>query len=476
MDHKADIGLIGLAVMGENLVLNLERNGFSVAIFNRHTNKVDSFIRGRGNGKKIIPCYSSAELCAALTSPRRILLMVKAGDPVDELIAALLPHLDPGDILIDGGNSFFKDTIRRYHQLAEKGIFFVGAGISGGEKGALYGPSIMPGGDSRAWQIIKPLLQKIAAKTENDIPCCEWIGSDGAGHYVKMVHNGIEYGDMQMICDAYGIMKNLLGLSANEIAVVFEQWNQGNLNSYLIGITAAILRKKDPQTGQPLVDMILDRAGQKGTGKWTVESALELGIATPSFTDAVFMRFISVLNSERNTFSHLIPRPIPEFSGERKEFIESLRQALYASKICSYAQGFHLMYAAAKEYGWTLDFASIARIWQNGCIIRAVFLEKIAAAFEKEQSLSHLFMDEFFASELIQCQAAWRSVISQAVSGGIPVPAFSGALSYFDCLCSEKLTINLLQAQRDFFGAHCYERIDQHAGEFFHTEWETEDQ
>ena len=471
MAEKADIGLIGLAVMGENLVLNMERHGFRTAVFNRHTDKVDAFIGGRGAGKNIVGCHSMEELCASVRSPRKIMLMVKAGKPVDELIGQLIPHLDPGDILIDGGNSFFLDTIRRTEYLAVRGVHFIGAGISGGEEGALHGPSIMPGGAPAAWQELKPLLQTIAAKVENGQPCCEWVGNDGAGHYVKMVHNGIEYGDMQLICEAYWILKNILNLQAGELHEVFADWNRGELNSYLIEITRDIFAQSDPDTGKPVVDIILDTAGQKGTGKWTSQSALDLGAPAPTVAEAVFSRCLSAVKEERVAASKVIKGITKEFTGDKKAFIESVRKALYASKICSYAQGFQLMKLAAKEYNWDLQYGEIALLWRGGCIIRATFLEKIKAAFDKDPELANLLMDDFFRQAIDDCQQAWREVVAQAVLCGVPVPAFSSALAYFDGYRSGNLPANLLQAQRDYFGAHTYERLDHPRGEFFHTNW-----
>ena len=468
---KADIGLIGLAVMGENLVLNMERNGFCAAVYNRTVEKVDNFISGRGAGKKFIGCHSLEELCANLKSPRRIMMMVKAGKAVDDLIEQLIPYLDKGDILIDGGNSYFPDTIRRTKYLAEKGLNFIGTGVSGGEEGALLGPSLMPGGSPEAWPAVKPIFQAISAKVAGGLPCCEWVGNDGAGHYVKMVHNGIEYGDMQMICEAYWLLKNILGLSAAELHEVFDEWNKGELSSYLIEITSAIFTKTDPETGKPVVDIILDTAGQKGTGKWTSQSALDLGAPAPTVAEAVFSRCLSAVKEERVAASKVIKGITKEFAGDKKAFIESVRKALYASKICSYAQGFQLMKLAAKEYNWDLQYGEIALLWRGGCIIRATFLEKIKAAFDKDPELANLLMDDFFRQAIDDCQSAWREVVAQAVLCGVPVPAFSSALAYFDGYRSGNLPANLLQAQRDYFGAHTYERVDAERGKFFHTEW-----
>ena len=471
MTKKADIGLIGLAVMGENLVLNMERNGFTVAVFNRHTEKVDNFINGRGKGKNFIGCHSIQELCANLSAPRKIMLMVKAGKAVDELTAQLLPFLDKGDIIIDGGNSFFPDTIRRTNELAAKGIRYIGTGVSGGEEGALKGPSIMPGGNPEAWPYVKPIFQAISAKVAGGVPCCQWVGDNGAGHYVKMVHNGIEYGDMQMICEAYWIMKQVLGLSAEELHEVFTEWNKGELNSYLIEITSEIFTKKDPETGKPVVDIILDTAGQKGTGKWTSQSALDLGAPAPTVAEAVFARCLSAVKEERVAASKVIGGGVTPYTGDKKAFIEMVRQALYASKICSYAQGYQLLRLAAKEYNWDLHYGEIALLWRGGCIIRATFLEKIKEAFDKNPKLDNLLLDDFFRGEIGKCLSAWRQVVSQAVLSGVPVPAFSSALCYYDGYRSACLPANLLQAQRDYFGAHTYERVDKPRGEIFHTEW-----
>ena len=471
MSGKADIGLIGLAVMGENLVLNMERNGFKVAVFNRSVEKVDRFLNDRGKGKNVVGCHSLEEFCAALERPRKVMLMIKAGKAVDEMIDRLLPLLEPGDIIIDGGNSFFQDTIRRTAYLGEKGLNFIGTGVSGGEEGALKGPSIMPGGAPAAWPEVKPIFQAIAAKVAGGRPCCEWVGDNGAGHYVKMVHNGIEYGDMQMICEAYWILKNLLGLSAAELHEVFTEWNKGELNSYLIEITANIFAKTDPDTGKPVAEIILDTAGQKGTGKWTSQSALDLGAPAPTVAEAVFARCLSAVKEERVAASKVLSGKVKGFTGDRAAFIESVRKALYASKICSYAQGFQLMRLAAKEYNWDLQYGDIALLWRGGCIIRASFLDKIKAAFDKNPSLANLLLDDFFHAIIDDCQEAWREVVAAAVLAGIPVPAFSSALAYFDGYRSANLPANLLQAQRDYFGAHTYERVDRPRGEIYHTEW-----
>jgi len=471
MSNKADIGLIGLAVMGENLVLNMERNGFTAAVYNRTVEKVDNFVNGRGKGKKFIGCHTIQELCDNLKAPRRIMMMVKAGKAVDDLIEQILPCLDKGDVLIDGGNSFFQDTIRRTNYLQSKGINFIGTGVSGGEEGALLGPSLMPGGAPEAWPSVKPIFQAIAAKVANGQPCCEWVGDNGAGHYVKMVHNGIEYGDMQMICEAYWLLKNVLGLDAKELHEVFAEWNKGELNSYLIEITMNIFTKTDPETGKPVVDIILDTAGQKGTGKWTSQSALDLGAPAPTVAEAVFARCLSAIKADRVAASKVLTGPQIKFNGDKKAFIESVRKALYASKICSYAQGYQLMELAAKEYGWKLNYGEIALLWRGGCIIRAQFLEKIKAAFDKNPNLSNLLVDDFFHGVIDECQGAWREVVATAVLNGVPVPAFSSALCYYDSFRSANLPQNLLQAQRDYFGAHTYERVDKERGQFFHTEW-----
>lgn len=467
---KADIGLIGLAVMGENLVLNMESKGFTVAVFNRTVDKVKSFVEGRGKGKNIIGTYSLEELVGALKKPRKIMLMVKAGKPVDDFIEMLVPLLEKGDIIIDGGNSHFPDTIRRTKYVEEKGLLYIGTGVSGGEEGALLGPSLMPGGSPEAWPHVKPIFQAIAAKVEDGSPCCDWVGENGAGHFVKMVHNGIEYGDMQLICEAYHLMKDVLGMSADEMHEVFKEWNEGELNSYLIEITRDILAYKD-EDGLPLVDKILDTAGQKGTGKWTAIAALDEGIPLTLIGEAVFSRCLSAMKEERVKASKVLSGPAPGFEGDKKAFIEDIRRALYASKIVSYAQGFTLMRAAAQTYGWHLNYGGIALMWRGGCIIRSVFLGKIKEAFEKNYELPNLLLDPFFKEKIISSQDSWRKVVSTAVVNGIPVPAFASALSYYDGYRSERLPANLLQAQRDYFGAHTYERIDRPRGEFFHTNW-----
>lgn len=468
---KADIGIVGLAVMGENLILNMEEKGFTVACYNRTVSKVDRFLAGRAKGKNIIGCRSVEELCEQLASPRKVMLMVKAGKPVDDFIELLHPHLDEGDIIIDGGNSFFGDTIRRTHHLAEKGINYIGTGVSGGEEGALRGPSIMPGGNPAAWPHVKPIFQAIAAKVADGTPCCDWIGPDGAGHYVKMVHNGIEYGDMQMISEAYFLMKHLLGMAPSEMHQVFGEWNEGELNSYLVEITRDILAAVDDETGEPMVDVILDTAGQKGTGKWTSQSALDLGAPAPTVAEAVFARFLSAIKEERVAASSVLGGPPAEFDGAREGFIEQIRQALYASKICSYAQGFQLMKAAAAEFDWDLNFGQIALMWREGCIIRAQFLERIKDAFDQSPDLANLLLAPYFRDAIERSQASWRDVVATAVASGIPVPAFGSALAYYDGYRCARLPANILQAQRDYFGAHTYERVDRPRGEFFHTNW-----
>ncbi len=466
-----DIGLIGLAVMGENLILNMESHGFSVAVFNRTTSKVDDFINGRAKGKRIKGTYSLQELVHSLKRPRKIMMMVKAGRAVDELIDQLIPLLEEGDILIDGGNSYFKDTIRRTQYIESKGLLFIGAGVSGGEEGALRGPSIMPGGSERAWPHLKPIFQSIAAKVADGSPCCEWVGSGGAGHFVKMVHNGIEYGDMQMIAESYAIMQNVLGLTPPQMQPIFQEWNKGELDSYLISITADIMGKMDEETGKPMLDVILDTAGQKGTGRWTSQEALDLGVPAPTVVEAVLARAMSAIKEERVAASQVLQGPAGKFTGKKKEFIEMIRQALYASKICSYAQGFQLMREAAKVYGWNLKYGEIALMWREGCIIRAQFLGKIKEAFNKKPDLANLLLDDYFRSAIERSQTAWRQVVATAVTRGIPVPAFSSAISYYDGYRSARLSANLLQAQRDYFGAHTYERVDKPRGEFFHTNW-----
>jgi 6-phosphogluconate dehydrogenase len=471
MSEQADFGLVGLAVMGENLVLNVESRGYSVCVFNRTTSKVDDFLAGRASGKNIIGAHSVEELVAKLSRPRKIMVMVKAGPPVDAFIEQLLPHLDQGDIVIDGGNSHYPDTIRRTADLAEKGISFIGTGVSGGEEGALKGPSIMPGGDPKAWPEVKPIFQAIAAKVEDGSPCCEWVGSDGAGHYVKMVHNGIEYGDMQLICEAYQLMGAGLGMSAPELHEVFTKWNEGVLDSYLIEISRDILAKTDDDTGAPMIDVILDTAGQKGTGKWTSTSGLDLGVPIAQIAEAVFARCISALKEERVAASEVLSGPDTTFGGDREAFVNDLHDALYASKICSYAQGYQLLRAAAEEHGWELNYGEIALMWREGCIIRAQFLGHIKEAYERDPKLANLLLDQHFERIIEKAQAGWRNILTVSITLGIPMPAIGSALSYFDSYRSERLPANLLQAQRDYFGAHTYERIDKPRGEFFHTDW-----
>ncbi|MFN7997370.1 MAG: decarboxylating NADP(+)-dependent phosphogluconate dehydrogenase [Bryobacteraceae bacterium] len=468
--ESCDIGLIGLAVMGQNLVLNMNDHGYKVAVFNRTVSKVDDFLTNEAKGTQVEGAHSIAELVAGLKKPRRVMLMVKAGDTVDQMIGQLAPHLEKGDIIIDGGNSHFPDSTRRTRDLAAKGILFIGTGVSGGEEGARRGPSIMPGGNPAAWPAVKEIFQAIAAKVDDGTPCCDWVGEDGAGHYVKMVHNGIEYGDMQLICEAYQLLKDGLGLSADELHTVFADWNKGELDSYLIDITQQIFAKKDDD-GKPLVDHILDAAGQKGTGKWTCISALDTGTPVTLIGEAVFARCLSAMKAERTAASKILtgPKPIP--AGDRAGFIEDTRRALYCSKMISYAQGYMLLREAAKEQGWNLNFGGIALMWRGGCIIRSRFLGKIKEAYDKNPQLSNLLLDDFFSKTLIGYQESWRRAIVQAIQHGVPTPAFSTALSFYDGYRTERLPANLLQAQRDFFGAHTYERVDKPRGEFFHTNW-----
>jgi len=466
---KADIGLIGLAVMGENLVLNMESRGYTVAVYNRTVQKVDDFLAGNARGKNIIGAHSIQELVDSLKKPRKVMLMVKAGSPVDDFINMVIPYLDKGDIIIDGGNSFFKDTIRRTKELEEKGLLFIGTGVSGGEEGALKGPSMMPGGSPAAWPHVKEIFQKISAKVSDGSPCCQWVGNDGAGHFVKMVHNGIEYGDMQLICEAYYIMKTALGMTADELHEVFAEWNKGELDSYLIEITRDIFARKDPETGQPLVELIMDTAGQKGTGKWTSQTALDLGIAAPTIAEAVFARCISAVKDERVAASKVLSGPDSKYMGDKAAFVEAIRQALYASKICSYAQGYAMIREAAREWGWELNFGDIALMWRGGCIIRAQFLQYIKDAFDAEPGLANLLLAPYFKDAIQKAQSNWRLVISSATNLGIPVPAFSSALSYYDSYRRDRLSANLIQAQRDYFGAHTYHRTDKEG--VFHTEW-----
>ena len=468
---QADIGLIGLAVMGENLVLNMASHGFTVAVYNRTTSKVDAFLDGRAKGESILGAHTPTELIAQLKSPRRIMMMVQAGAAVDKVIDELVPLLDKGDILIDGGNSNFNDTIRRTHDLTDKGILYIGTGVSGGEEGALKGPSIMPGGNPDAWPHVKDIFQSIAAKVDDGSPCCDWMGSDGAGHYVKMIHNGIEYGDMQMICEAYWLMRHVLGMEPGEMSSIFREWNKGVLDSYLIEITGDILAHTDDETGKPMIDVILDTAGQKGTGKWTGIEALQLGAPTATITEAVFARCMSALKEERVVAAGQLKGPGGSFEGDRDAFVEDVRQSLYASKIGSYAQGFQLLKMAAAEHGWDLNYGTIALLWRGGCIIRAQFLGRIKEAFDADADLTNLLMAPYFADAIDDSQASWRRVVGTAVQLGIPVPAFSSALAYYDGYRSATLPANLLQAQRDYFGAHTYERVDKARGEFFHTNW-----
>ncbi len=470
MKTKADIGLIGLAVMGENLVLNMERNGYTVAVYNRSVDKVDKFISGRGNGKKFIGARTIEDFVSSMQRPRKVMMLVKAGKPVDDFIELLLPLLEKGDIIIDGGNSHFPDTIRRTRYVESKGMLFIGTGVSGGEEGALMGPSIMPGGSAAAWPHVKKIFQDISAKVEEGTPCCDWVGADGAGHFVKMVHNGIEYGDMQLISEAYHVMKNLLGMSADEMHEVFAQWNKGELDSYLVEITSDILAYKD-EDGVALVEKILDSAGQKGTGKWTGIEALNLGIPLTLIGESVFARCLSSLKDERVAASELLSGPVPSFQGERKQFLDDIQSALYASKIVSYAQGYTLLKEAAKEYNWELNYGNIALLWRGGCIIRSAFLAKIKEAFDSNPTLANLLLDPFFKEKVEAAQSGWRRVVTTALLNGIPVPAFTTALNYFDGYRSARLPANMLQAQRDYFGAHTYERVDRPRGEFFHTNW-----
>ncbi len=467
---QADIGVIGLAVMGENLILNMASKGFTVAAFNRTVSKVTAFTSGRAHGKTIIGAGSLEEFVALLKPPRKVMLMVKAGTPVDDFIELVKPLLSEGDIIIDGGNSHPDDTTRRTRALAEAGLLFVGAGVSGGEEGALTGPSIMPGGNAGAWEAVRPIFQRIAAQVEGG-PCCDWVGPEGAGHFVKMVHNGIEYADMQMIAESYHLLRGVAGLSANEIGAVFAEWNKGELDSYLIEITADILSKVDDQTGQPLIDVILDAAGQKGTGKWASEAALDAGSPAATITEAVYARAMSALKDERVAASHILSGPESVAPVDRAAYVEQVRQALYASKIAAYAQGFQLLRLAAHEHNWALNFGGIALMWRGGCIIRAVFLDRIKEAYEVQHDLANLLLAPYFQQAIKSTQAAWRQTVASAALNGIPTPAFSSGLAYYDGYRSAQLPANLLQAQRDYFGAHTYERTDKPRGEFFHTNW-----
>jgi len=470
MEATADIALIGLAVMGQNLVLNMNDHGYTVVVYNRTVSKVDDFLAKEAKGTKVLGAHSIEEMVAQLKRPRRVMMLVKAGAAVDEFIEQLIPHLEPGDIIIDGGNSLYQDSVRRTQYLESKGLLYIGTGVSGGEEGARRGPSIMPGGSPAAWPHVKEIFQAISAKVDEGAPCCDWVGENGAGHYVKMVHNGIEYGDMQLICEAYQLMSSGLGMTAGEMHQVFAEWNKGDLDSYLIEITRDILGFKD-EDGQPLVDKILDTAGQKGTGKWTVISSQELGVPITLMAEAVYSRCVSALKDERVKAARKLKGPRPAISGDRAKFVEDIRKALYASKIVSYAQGYMLLKAAAKDNKWNLNYGGIALMWRGGCIIRSRFLGRIKEAYDKNPKLMNLMLDEFFKKAIKECQKSWRNVVATAAKKGIPVPAFSSALSFYDAYRSERLPANLLQAQRDYFGAHTYERLDKPRGEFFHTNW-----
>jgi 6-phosphogluconate dehydrogenase len=470
----ADIGLIGLGVMGENLVLNMESHGYTVAVFNRTVARVDNFMAGRAKGKKILGCHTVQELVAALKKPRKVMIMVKAGPPVDEVIEEVAPLLEPGDIIIDGGNTHYPDTTRRTQALKKRGLLFIGTGVSGGEEGALKGPSIMPGGNPDAWPRVKSIFQAIAAKAPDGSPCCDWVGAEGAGHYVKMVHNGIEYGDMQLIGEAYHLLSGLGGLDAAALHDVFARWNKGHLDSYLIEITRDIFAFKDAETGKPLVDVILDAAGQKGTGKWMVGSATDLGIPLTLITEAVFARCLSAQKEQRSAAAEILHAPQPRLTlpaKEREGFINDVEMALYASKIISYAQGFALLRAMSAESGWSINNGAVALMWRGGCIIRSAFLGKIKEAFDRNPKLTNLLVDPYFAAEVERAQAGWRRALGAGIAHGIPLPAMTAALAYFDGYRSSRLPANLLQAQRDYFGAHTYERIDKPRGQFFHTNW-----
>jgi len=471
MEPKGDIALIGLAVMGQNLILNMNDHGYTVVAYNRTVSKVDEFLQGAAKGRTtILGAHSVEEMVRLLKKPRKVMLMVKAGSAVDDFIEHLLPHLEPGDLIIDGGNSHFPDTIRRTKYLEGKGFLYIGTGVSGGEEGARFGPSIMPGGSPKAWPLVKDIFQAISAKTPDGSPCCDWVGENGAGHYVKMTHNGIEYGDMQLICEAYQLMKEGLGMSADEMHRVFAEWNKGELDSYLIEITRDILAYKD-EDGQPLVEKILDTAGQKGTGKWTSVSSLDLGVPVTLIAEAVYARCLSAIKDDRMEASKVLSGPRAKFTGDKKSSVEDIRQALLASKIVSYAQGYLLMREAAKENGWNLNYGGIALMWRGGCIIRSVFLGKIKEAFDKNPNLHNLLLDEYFKGVIDRCQPSWRRVVAKAVELGVPIPVHSTALAFYDGYRSARLPANLLQAQRDYFGAHTYERIDRPRGQFFHTNW-----
>ena len=471
MKAVSDIGLVGLAVMGENLALNMESKGFHVSVYNRTVEKVDHFMEGRGKGLNFYGAHSLEDFIASLKSPRKVFLMVKAGKPVDDFIEKLIPLLDKGDIIIDGGNTHFPDTARRTEYVESKGLLYIGTGVSGGEEGALKGPSMMPGGSPAAWPFVKPIFQGISAKVADGTPCCDWVGQGGAGHFVKMVHNGIEYGDIQLICECYQIMKDILGMTNEEMHETFAEWNKGDLDSYLIEITRDILAKKD-EDGRYVLDYILDTAGQKGTGKWTAISALDLGEPLTLISESVYARCLSALKEERVEASKILEGPEPvRFTGDRKVFLEDLRRALFASKVVSYAQGYSLMRAAAKEYGWDLNYGGIALLWRGGCIIRSVFLGKIKEAFDKNPALANILLDPYFKEKLSDAQKGWRNVVSQAIVNGVPAPCMTAALEYYDGYRTERLPANMLQAQRDYFGAHTYERTDRPRGEFFHTNW-----
>ncbi len=469
--EKSDIGLIGLAVMGENLVLNMESKGFRVSVFNRTVSKVENFMANRGKGKNIYGATSLEDFISSLKAPRKVFLMIKAGQAVDDFIDKLIPLLDKGDIIIDGGNTHFPDTQRRMEYVESKGLLYVGTGVSGGEEGALHGPSMMPGGSPAAWPWVKPIFQGICAKVADGTPCCDWVGEGGAGHFVKMVHNGIEYGDIQLICECYSIMKKLLGMTNEEMHETFADWNKGDLDSYLIEITRDILAKKD-EDGKYVLDYILDTAGQKGTGKWTAEAALDAGVPLTLIAESVFARSLSAQKAERVEAARILQGPSPAiYPGDRKAFLEDLRKALFAAKVVSYAQGYSLMKAAAKEFGWNLNYGGIALMWRGGCIIRSVFLGKIKEAFDKDPDITNILLDPYFTDKLAQAQAGWRNVLAEAIRNGIAVPCMSAALEYYDGYRSAVLPANLLQAQRDYFGAHTYERTDRPRGEFFHTNW-----
>jgi 6-phosphogluconate dehydrogenase len=471
MKAVSDIGLVGLAVMGENLALNMESKGFHVSVFNRTVEKVDRFMEGRGKGLNFYGAHSLEDFVDSLKSPRKVFLMVKAGKPVDEFIDRLIPLLDKGDIIIDGGNTHFPDTARRTEYVESKGLLYIGTGVSGGEEGALKGPSMMPGGSPAAWPYVKPIFQGISAKVADGTPCCDWVGQGGAGHFVKMVHNGIEYGDIQLICECYQVMKDILGMTNEEMHETFAEWNRGDLDSYLIEITRDILAKKDEE-GKYVLDYILDTAGQKGTGKWTAISALDLGEPLTLISESVYARCLSALKNERVEASKILEGPKPvKFTGDRKAFLEDLRRALFASKVVSYAQGYSLMRAAAREYGWDLNYGGIALLWRGGCIIRSVFLGKIKEAFDNNPAIANILLDPYFKEKLADAQQGWRNVVAQAIVNGVPAPCMTAALEYYDGYRTDRLPANLLQAQRDYFGAHTYERTDRPRGEFFHTNW-----